>query len=357
MTAAAAASATPARVLLVDDRSENLLALEAVLEPLGLNLVSVRSGKDALRRLLVDEFAVIILDVQMPEMDGFETARLIKGRERTRHVPIIFLTAISGGLEHHLKGYAAGAIDYVYKPFEPDILRAKVAVLAELWQRGVVIAAQLAELDRAHEALARQAVELERSNAALERFAEVAAHDLVDPLHTSAGFVDLLQTRYTLEDGARELAQRAASGIDRARAIVADLLTFARASTDALELQDLPLGEVVAEANAGGVIIAADGELPVVRGDRRMLVLLVTELARALPPRPARLSAAQDEEGGWRLSLTGDDPVFTDSDSPGLFTVFGGPGRAGLALCRRIAERHGGAVGALPKSTLWFRLP
>src|SRR5262245_47937693 len=107
MTGATAPPARPApraRVLLVDDRPENLLALEAVLEPLGLDLVSVRSGEDALRRLLVDEFAVIVLDVQMPVLDGFETARLIKGRERTRHLPIIFLTAISGTLEHHLRG-------------------------------------------------------------------------------------------------------------------------------------------------------------------------------------------------------------------------------------------------------------
>lgn len=124
-------AAGPPRVLLVDDRPDNLLALQAVLEPLGLDLASADSGEEALRRLLNEEFSLIVLDVQMPGLDGFETARLIKLREKTRSIPIIFLTAISGAQEHHLEGYASGAIDYVYKPFEPAILRAKVAALLE----------------------------------------------------------------------------------------------------------------------------------------------------------------------------------------------------------------------------------
>src|SRR4051794_24028199 len=120
------------RVLLVDDRAENLLALEAVLEPLPCELVSVTSGEAALKQLLTDEFAVALLDVQMPEMDGFETADLIKQRERTRTLPIIFVTAISKERHHVFRGYSAGAVDYVFKPYEPDILRSKVAVFLEL---------------------------------------------------------------------------------------------------------------------------------------------------------------------------------------------------------------------------------
>lgn len=120
------------RLLLVDDRPDNLLALRAVLEPLDLDLATAGSGEEALRQLLGEEFSLIVLDVQMPGLDGFQTARLIKLREKTRHIPIIFLTAISGAEEHHIEGYASGAIDYVYKPFEPAILRAKVAALVEL---------------------------------------------------------------------------------------------------------------------------------------------------------------------------------------------------------------------------------
>ncbi len=130
---------TRAKLLLVDDRPENLLALEAILEPLGQELVRAGSGEEALRRLLQDEFAAILLDVQMPGMDGFQTAELIKGRERTRHIPILFLTAISKDAEHIFRGYRTGAVDYLMKPFDPHILRAKVAVFIDLWQKTVEI--------------------------------------------------------------------------------------------------------------------------------------------------------------------------------------------------------------------------
>jgi PAS domain S-box-containing protein len=121
-----------ASVLLVDDHPENLLALEAVLAPLGCRTVSVTSGEDALRRLLAEEFALVLLDVQMPGMDGFETAELIKARERTRALPIIFVTAISKERTHVFRGYGAGAVDYVMKPYDPAVLRSKVAVFLEL---------------------------------------------------------------------------------------------------------------------------------------------------------------------------------------------------------------------------------
>jgi PAS domain S-box-containing protein len=156
-----------ARLLLVDDRPENLLALEAILEPLHADLVTARSGEEALRRLLEDEYAAILLDVQMPGLDGFQTAELIKQRERTRHVPIIFLTAISKDAEHIFRGYTAGAVDYLLKPFDPLILRAKVAVFIELWQKTV-------ELRR------RDAQLAERELAALERESEVRYRALAD---------------------------------------------------------------------------------------------------------------------------------------------------------------------------------
>ena len=144
-----------AKLLLVDDRPENLLALEAILEPLGQELVRAESGEEALRHLLQDEFAAILLDVQMPGMDGFQTAELIKQRERTRHVPIIFLTAISKDAEHVFRGYDAGAVDYLMKPFDPHILRAKVAVFIDLWQKTVEIRRQDALLKEQEIARAR----------------------------------------------------------------------------------------------------------------------------------------------------------------------------------------------------------
>src|SRR5215208_4018376 len=126
---------TRAKVLLVDDQVENLIALEAVLEPLGQTLVRASSGHEALGFLLREEFALILMDVQMPELDGFETAAYIKRREKTRHVPIIFLTAISKELHHVFRGYSAGAVDYVLKPFDPLVLRSKVAVFIDLYEK------------------------------------------------------------------------------------------------------------------------------------------------------------------------------------------------------------------------------
>ncbi|MGH2837192.1 MAG: SpoIIE family protein phosphatase [Thermoleophilaceae bacterium] len=128
-------SGGPAKVLLVDDQVENLIALEAVLEPLGQTLVRAQSGHEALGHLLRDEFALILMDVQMPDLDGFETAAYIKRREKTRHIPIIFLTAISKELHHVFRGYSAGAVDYVLKPFDPLVLRSKVAVFIDLFEK------------------------------------------------------------------------------------------------------------------------------------------------------------------------------------------------------------------------------
>ena len=124
-----------AKVLVVDDRPENLLALEAILEPQGFHLVQAGSGVEALKHLLSDDFAVILLDVQMPEMDGFETAALIKQRERSRHIPIVFVTALSFEDRHVFHGYSVGAVDYMSKPLNPDILISKVRVFVELFEK------------------------------------------------------------------------------------------------------------------------------------------------------------------------------------------------------------------------------
>ncbi|GAA2695108.1 MULTISPECIES: response regulator [Actinoplanes] len=122
-----------AKALLVDDRRDNLLALEAILQGLPVTAVAVESGEAALKQLLTDDFAVILLDAHMPNMDGFETASHIKRRERTRHVPILFLTAADRDAQLALRGYAVGAVDYLTKPFDPWVLRAKVSIFVELW--------------------------------------------------------------------------------------------------------------------------------------------------------------------------------------------------------------------------------
>lgn len=397
------AGGSTTKVLLVDDRPDNLLALAAVLDPLDLELVSVNSGEEALRSLLHNEFAAIVLDVQMPVLDGFETARLVKAREKTRHVPIIFLTAISGEAEHFQQGYATGAVDYVYKPFDPDILRAKVKVFAELWERGARIesqgrelAARLEQLDAARSVLARQADELERSNLALDRFAGLVAEEIRDPLHTTAALLELLVARHgaSLDEEALLLADRAAAGVARSQGVVLSLLDFARASSGGLVQERVDLAAVVDdELAAYGPDSSAPptrfeiGELPVVNGDRRLIGLLVSVLLH--PTKRADGGGTGDADGGeeeaggrvigicaerrgggWAVRVTDSNWVTETAGLARLFTPMApGPGAAsaqavaelGLALCRRVVERHSGAIWAERAdgggTSVWFTLP
>ncbi|MGW4789750.1 response regulator [Streptomyces sp. NPDC004230] len=180
-----------AKILLVDDRPENLLALEAILSALDQTLVRASSGEEALKALLTDDFAVILLDVQMPGMDGFETAAHIKRRERTRDIPIIFLTAINHGPHHTFRGYAAGAVDYISKPFDPWVLRAKVSVFVELYMKNCQLREQAALLRLQLEGGGKSAVgeskepagllaELSARLAAVEEQAEALSKQLDD---------------------------------------------------------------------------------------------------------------------------------------------------------------------------------
>ncbi|MDQ3787097.1 MAG: response regulator [Actinomycetota bacterium] len=144
-----------AKALLVDDRRENLVALEAILQGLAVETVAVTSGEEALKRLLTDDFAVILLDASMPGMDGFETATHIKQRERTRHIPIIFLTALNYDARLAFRGYQIGAVDFITKPFDPWVLRSKVAVFIELWLKSAELTQQALERMALHEALSK----------------------------------------------------------------------------------------------------------------------------------------------------------------------------------------------------------
>ena len=378
------------KVLAVDDRPDNLLAVEAVLEPLAVDVVRATSGKEALRRLLTDEFALILLDVQMPELDGFETAAHIKGRERTRHVPIIFLTAISRELEHHLRGYGTGAVDYLAKRFEPEVLRAKVAVFVDLYEKSALIerqngelAARVAERDRAQAALSRLASELERSNTELERFADVVSHDLREPLQVVAGFLDLLAERHgpALDDEARLLVDRASAGAERMRRLIGDLLAYAKASTGGPPTGSVSLQESLDGARAQlepvlahtGAVVTA-GALPTVQGEAWQLTQLFHDLLdNAVKFNTSRRREVHVEasrhDGGWVVRVRDNGIGIRPEDVPRLFTIFARlhpreeyPGEGvGLAMCRRIVERHGGSIWAESHAgagtTVCFTLP
>ena len=203
--------AEKANILLVDDRPENLVALEAILGSLNQKLVPARSGDAALKALLSDEFAVILLDVVMPGMDGFETAAHIKRRPRTRDVPIIFLTALNSEPDFAFRSYSAGAVDYIAKPFDPWVLRAKVSVFVDLYKKNRQLSEQAALL-RARLADSLQATETAPATAEpvlAELSARLAAvEDLVTVLSgqtAAAPNPDITQSMHQLEDSVGRL--------------------------------------------------------------------------------------------------------------------------------------------------------
>jgi CheY-like chemotaxis protein len=182
-----------ARILLVDDRAENLVALEAILSTLDYGLVRARSGDEALKALLTDEFAVILLDVSMPGMDGFETAAHIKRREKTRDIPIIFLTAVNNEPHQAFRGYAAGAVDYIAKPFDPWVLRAKVSVFVDLYLKNRQLREQATLLRRQLGTTPGDALvaELSARLAAVEEQADQLADDSSVPPPVAAATKEL----------------------------------------------------------------------------------------------------------------------------------------------------------------------
>jgi CheY-like chemotaxis protein len=210
------------RVLLVDDREDNLLALEAVLEPLEFELIKATSGEEALRILLTTDVSAIVLDVQMPDMDGFETAALLKAREATRAIPVLFLTAVGLSLEHELRGYEVGGVDYICKPFEPQVLQAKVRA-AVRW------GAELAKLRQASRVYqeateALEAVRQPRPRPKRSFATTLPAESLGEPIATTR-CVDLaLEATVHAPAAARAAVRRALDGVPGAQVDIAQLL-------------------------------------------------------------------------------------------------------------------------------------
>ena len=216
------------KILIVDDRTQNILALEKVLRPLPLKIISATSGNDALGLLLEHDFALVLLDVQMPEMDGFETAELMRSNEDTRHIPIIFVTAISKEEKYVFKGYEAGAVDYLFKPVDPDILKSKVSVFLELHRQREKLIHVNRELKRANRKILEQqraVIEEERLKVLLQ-MAGATAHELNQPLMALLGNIELMELDGTIppEVGERitrikEAGNRIASTVEKIQTI------------------------------------------------------------------------------------------------------------------------------------------
>ena len=188
-------SIAPPRILIVDDRIENLVALEKTLSALDAKIIRATSGEEALATLLEHAVALILLDVQMPDMDGFETAALIRSNDDTRHIPIIFVTAISKEQKHVFSGYASGAVDYLFKPLDPDVLISKVGVFLELDRQKTIITKTNEQLKAANRMILAQqdsVIKQERLKVLLQ-MAGATAHELNQPLMGLLGNIDLIR--------------------------------------------------------------------------------------------------------------------------------------------------------------------
>lgn len=284
-----------ASILLVDDRDDKCLAMETILAELGQNIVKTRSGKEALRLLLDHDFAVILLDVNMPGLDGFETAHLIRQRKSLEHTPIIFVTGISDTETHVSRGYSLGAVDYILTPVMPDVLRTKVSVFVELYKKNLQLKRQAESLRQAHDELeirvrnrtfqlavaneslqkeigerqraeeniryinagleqrvSERTAELAATNQELEAFTYSVAHDLQAPLRNIQSYVQLLEEEWApkLPPETIQYLQRIASRTKHMAQLIQGLLNLSMIGKQGLKLQQVELKGMVEEVVA-----------------------------------------------------------------------------------------------------------
>jgi len=406
------------KILLVDDREDNLLAIETIFEPDGYRFVKANSGRQALKILLHEfDFALIMMDVKMPNLNGFETASLIYERDKLRHIPIIFITANNFGDENLYRGYQAGAIDYIYKPIKPEVLRAKVSVLIDLYRKNRQLIAQEQRLVTINKSLEmeikerkaseekvkhlnRQLLEniasLEQANKDLDRFAFMASHDLQEPLRKIRMFSDRLALKYNdlMDEDGRTNIQRIHRAAERMQNLITDILTFSKISVDNPSFVESDMNKLIDEvlldleeeikAKSGTVVVEKLPKLSVnpslmkplfhnlvgnalkySKKDATPLVKITSEISSQLngktshgvSPKYCRIYI-QDNGIGFDQKYA--EEIF------GMFkrlhhnSEFQGTG-IGLALCKKIVEQHNGYISARSKvnegSTFIVSLP
>jgi two-component system sensor histidine kinase/response regulator len=347
------------QVLLVDDVEANLVALEALLAGQDCTMVRAGSGNEALRLLLKREFAVILLDVQMPGMDGFEVARYARDNPATREVPIIFITAMNSTDENLLRGYGTGAVDFLFKPINPEVLKAKVRVFLDLYVSRRRLTGEIA----AHK---KTLADLEMANDALRAFTNAASHDLREPLRAVDGFMAAVFEDYgsTLVPEARDYLERSRRASQRMVALLDALLAYARLQKpiawirvdcdQTLEQVKTDLAERIKVAGATVTV----GPLPNLRGDTaRIYQLFLNLVGNAIkfrrpdaPPQVEVSAQSKDPEpvfcvadNGLGIAPEHQTLVFEPFRRLNNRTQFEGSG-LGLTICQQIVEQHGGRI-------------
>ncbi len=363
-------------ILLVDDQPEALLALEALLQGRERNIVKTRSGREALRQLLKADFALILLDVQMPDMDGFQTAELIRQRDSSKNTPIIFLTAGHKSEANIFRGYAVGAVDYVLKPIVPEILRSKVSVFVDLARQTELVRRQADQLRQSEQealqlaqARANLLAELEVANRELEAFAYSVSHDLRAPLRRINGFAGILLEDFSaqLDPVAKGYLERVSQAGRHMCQLLDDLLNLSRVTRKELTRRRTDLDSLVKEVRdslqpeiEGREIEWQIGCLPTVECDPGLIKqvfanLLLNAIKYTRPRQRATIQVDQMICDGQPAVFVRDNGVGFDMKyADKLFGVFQrlhrqedfeGTG-VGLATVQRIIHKHGGRVWA-----------
>jgi signal transduction histidine kinase len=392
------------KILLVDDREDNLMSIEAILAPGGYQFIKANSGRQALKVLLTEfDFAIILMDVKMPNLNGFETASLIYEREKLRHIPIIFITANNYGDENVFKGYQSGAIDYIFKPFNPDVLRAKVGVLIDLYKKNRLLLEQEKKLIAINKSLEREVAEkknseekikllnrkllenianLESANKDLERFAFMASHDLQEPLRKIRMFSDRLLTKSkNIPEDDAKMVNRIQQAAERMQVLIVDILSFSKVSNDKSSFVESDLNVVIKdvltdledEINANNATVSIQPLPSLHVRPTLMRPLFQNLISNALKYRKKDEGVNIDIRSEVSFGISERDKnlvnkycrIFIKDNGIGfdqkyaeeIFGMFrrlhhngeySGTG-VGLALCKKIAELHHGFISARSK--------
>jgi light-regulated signal transduction histidine kinase (bacteriophytochrome) len=394
------------KILLVDDREDNLLSIETILEPAGYTFVKALSGREALKVLLNEfDFALILMDVKMPNLNGFETASLIYQREKLRHIPIIFITANNYGDEQVFKGYMTGAVDYIYKPINPDLLRAKVGVFIDLYKKNHRLLAQEQKLVAINKNLELEIHErkvseekvkelnhkllenierLESANRDLDRFAFMASHDLQEPLRKMLMFSDRLGHKYKniLDEEGKMFISRIQHAGERMQALIKDILLFSKTTIEKPAFVETDLNEILGEVlsemenvirDKNAVIHAEplpklsvnpvlirplfhnliSNAIKYAKKDILPVVKIYSEFSAGQNGQDAnevknRYCRIYFEDNGIGFDQKYSEQIFGMFKRLHLHSEFEGTG-IGLALCKKIVEEHNGFITARSK--------
>lgn len=367
-------------LLLVDDLEENLLSLEALLGNSELVLLKARSGEEALELLLRHDVALALLDVQMPGMDGFELAEFMRGSERTRHIPIIFVTAGTSDAQRRFRGYEAGAVDFIQKPIETDVLRSKAAVFVDLYRQRQLVAGHRDELEAASQAL-------RIADQRKDQFLAMLAHELFNPVAAIKAGLHLLNKREGTADASdiRDQMERQVVHLTR---LVEDLLDISRVSEGKISLQKRPadlrqivqsaieVSQINLDAGRHSFTVSLPAEPICLDADFVRMAQVVSNLlnnAAKYTPQGGNIALVASVDAGCIEIKVKDDGIGIPAEmQERIFQIFeqvtghrdraqGGLG-IGLALVRQLVELHHGSIsvesaGEGAGSTFTVRVP